>query len=139
MKKLSHDAKTPTKANHDDLGIDFYSIGEHTVEPQHSSVIPTGICLELVSGTKNVYGIVLKTRSSHACKGLMVGGGVIDPGYRGEIKVILTNFTSLPMVIPGGTKIAQGVITKMIDSEIVECEDLAESPRGDSGFGSSGL
>jgi dUTP pyrophosphatase len=134
FRKLTPDAKAPTKANSDDLGIDIYSNQYVVLSPGDVTPIKTGIAIQ----TPENYGLVLKTRSGMAVGGLDVRGGVVDPGYRGEIKVILANTSKSAYVVNVGDKIAQGIMTRVIDVVIMEAEELDESPRGDKGFGSSG-
>ena len=68
----------------------------------------------------------------------MIGAGVIDPNYRGEIKVLVGNFSEEPLEIKKGQKIAQMLFLKFETPEFEEVEELSESERGKSGFGSTG-
>ena len=150
--KLHPDGKEPFRANDSDAGYDLFSTEYATLEPFQRKLISTGINIEIPEG---FYGRVAP-RSGLACKkGIDVMAGVIDSGYRGEIKVLLINlscegynlkpnafeamFGSANKVeIKPGDRIAQLIIEKCHAVEWKTMETLEESQRGEGGFGSSG-
>jgi dUTP pyrophosphatase len=97
--------------------------------------IPTGIALELPS----THGALVEDRSGLALKGLTTLAGVIDPGYRGEIKIVLTNLNPLPYTISPGDRVAQLRVVQRIEATFEEVAELAEAARGTGGFGSTGV
>jgi dUTP pyrophosphatase len=84
------------------------------------------------------HGALVEDRSGLAMKGITTLAGVIDPGYRGEIKIVMTNLTAEPFAIAVGDRIAQLRIVQRIEATFEEVLELVEAPRGDAGFGSTG-
>jgi dUTP pyrophosphatase len=134
VKKVQDTAKLPTRAHHDDAGIDLYSCGEHVILPGHTAKIPIGIAFEIEEG----YAGLIWDKSSIASKGIITSGGVIDAGYRGEVSVVLQNVTTEPYTFEHGQKVAQMIIQKVEFPNIVEASELSDSKRGTGGFGSTG-
>jgi dUTP pyrophosphatase len=150
--KLNPEGKEPFRANSSDAGYDLFSTEYATLEPFQRKLISTGINMEIPEG---FYGRVAP-RSGLACKkGIDVMAGVIDSGYRGEIKVLLINFnfegynlkpnafeamfgSANRMEIKPGERIAQLIIEKCHAVEWKPMKTLEESQRGKHGFGSSG-
>jgi|TARA_R110001606_G_scaffold206965_6_gene354715 dUTP pyrophosphatase len=150
--KLHPEGKEPFRANTSDAGYDLFSTEYVTLEPFQRKLISTGINVEIPEG---FYGRVAP-RSGLACKkGIDVMAGVIDSGYRGEVKVLLINlnfegYNLMPntfetmfgsankMEIKPGDRIAQLIIEKCHSVEWKPMETLEESQRGEQGFGSSG-
>jgi dUTP pyrophosphatase len=83
-------------------------------------------------------GALLRDRSSMAVRRLIVTAGVIDSGYRGEIKVVMENLSDAPAEIHAGDKIANLIPYPVLTGQVVVVDDLAESSRAAGGFGSSG-
>lgn len=117
-----------------DLAADLYSVEAATVEPGKTSLVATGLAMAFPSE----FGALVEDRSGLAVKGITTLAGVIDPGYRGEIKVVLTNVTTAPITLSAGDRIAQLRIVRRIQAEFVEIESLDETRRGAGGFGSTG-
>lgn len=120
----------------EDAGMDLHSTEEVTLHPARPALVPTGLAIELPSG----YEAQIRPRSGLALKHAITlpnSPATIDPGYRGEIRVILLNLGRDPYTLHKHDRIAQLVIAKY---ETVEWEetDLSESTRGTAGFGSSG-
>jgi dUTP pyrophosphatase len=82
---------------------------------------------------------LVEDRSGLAIRGLTTLAGVIDPGYRGEIKVVVTNLSPVFVEIKAGDRVAQLRIVQRIEAEFEEVMELAEAPRGAGGFGSTGI
>ena len=134
VKKLSPDAKLPSKDNPEDAGIDVYTNESYTLQPGERRAFSTGIAAEFPAG----YVALFWDRSGLGSKGIHRLAGVIDSGYRGEWKVVLINLTNEPYEIKAGDKIVQCIIQKFEPVDIVEVDELEESARGEKGFGSSG-
>ena len=135
LKKVFAEAKTPTRANDSDAGYDLYSAECMPITPSTRQAVCTGICVEIPKG---YYGRIAP-RSGLALKaGIDVLGGVVDSGYRGEIKVILINLGEGMLSVMEGDRIAQLIIEKCEDVEWEEVKSLDDSERSSSGFGSSG-
>jgi len=127
-------ALLPTKKNPSDAGIDVYTNESHTLQPGEVHAFSTGIAVEFPEG----YVALLWDRSGLGGKGIHRLAGVIDSGYRGEWKVVLTNLTDQPYEIKAGDKIIQCVLQHFEPAAIEEVEALSETVRAEAGFGSSG-
>ena len=135
--RLQNTAILPSRGSADAAGFDLYSIDHYVVFPGQRVVVSTGIGLQkLPSGT---YGRIAP-RSGLAVKhGLDVLAGVVDPDYRGEIKVVLLNTDMRnPFVIKPGYRIAQLVLEKYEVADVVEVAGGDTTERGAGGFGSTG-
>lgn len=166
IKRLHPDAVIPQYAHEGDSGFDLVAVEDVVVEPGETALIPTGIAVELPLGyelqVRPRSGITLRTK-------LRVQLGTIDSNYRGEIGVIVDNaikrswwrkiFTHLPLninnerggqetphsyyygsyIIRKGDRIAQGVIAPVAAANFVEVDELSDTTRGESGFGSTGV
>ena len=111
--------------------------GEMVVKPMQRTLVPTGLFMEIPVG----YEGQVRPRSGLAIKsGITVlnSPGTIDADYRGEVKVILINLSDQEFVIKSGDRIAQLVIAKCEQMEVVEVETLSETERGAGGFGHTG-
>lgn len=120
----------------EDAGMDLCAVADALLEPNIPQAVPTGLSIELPSG----YEAQIRPRSGLALKHAISvpnSPGTIDPGYRGELKVILINLGRQPYQIAKGDRIAQMVIAKYEAVEVVEGE-LSDTARGAGGFGSSG-
>jgi len=128
----------PEKAHDGDAGFDLLSTEEVTLMPGEVIPVETGIALAIPSG---YCGLVLP-RSSMGKNGIIIPNapGLIDSGYRGEIKVLLLNLTKETYRVHVDNKIAQLVIVKYEDADLLEVPKLPDSfdGRGAGGFGSSG-
>ncbi len=138
IQKLSPEATLPAYAHgaDEDSGMDLRALESVTLEPGKAALVPTGLAIELPPG----YEAQIRPRSGLALKHSITlpnSPATIDPGYRGEIRVILLNLGAAPYVVEKGDRIAQMVIARYERVEWVE-GDLAQSARGAGGFGSSG-
>jgi dUTP pyrophosphatase len=138
LKKLVPDASLPEYAHgpDEDAGMDLRAVAPAVLSPGVPQAVPTGIAIELPPG----YEAQVRPRSGLALKhaiGIPNSPATIDPGYRGEIRVILINLGNSDYKIEKGDRIAQLIIARY---EPVEWEegDLNSSTRGAGGFGSSG-
>ena len=121
-----------------DLAADLYACHAATLAPvgQTGSTVAvgTGIAMELPES----HGALVEDRSGLAVRGVTTLAGVIDPGYRGEVKVVLTNLNAEPVAIAAGDRIAQLRLVRRLEAAFEEVEELGEAPRGAGGFGSTG-
>lgn len=136
VKLLTETAKLPDKANLFDAGLDLYCNEDVVVIASgERKLISTGISMAIPKG---FVGLIWP-RSGHAVKsGIDTMAGVIDSGYRGEIKVLLVNHSEKVQIFRKGDKIAQILIQRIDDFTPIVYNDLDDTNRGDKGFGSSG-
>jgi len=139
VKLLRPDAKPPTIAHPgEDLGYDIYAAEEVVLEPRGAAVVPTGIAIEIVAHTGEPMGALLRDKSSMAARRLITTAGVIDAGYRGEIKVVMENLSDTQARISAGDKIANMIPYPVLTGNVEIVQSLTESSRKAGGFGSSG-
>ena len=127
----------PTKAHAVDAGYDLRASREVSVFPRDTEFVPTGVCVDIPVG----YVGLLFPRSSISKTPLRMANsvGVIDSGYKGEIKVPLFNTDEVEIIdIEKYSRIAQLVIVPCMDFELELTDDLGTSERGTGGFGSTG-
>ncbi len=134
VKKITPEAKLPSYGHKGDAGMDLFSSVEHVLARGAVYAVPTGIKVEIPRG----YVGLIWDKSGISLKGVHRLAGVVDAGYRGEVKVVLINWGQSPLFIEKGMKIAQLLIQTIEEVEVVEVEDLEDSSRGEGGFGSTG-
>jgi dUTP pyrophosphatase len=137
VRKLDSSAQLPYRANPDDAGLDLHSVEENTIPPKYRGVVGTGLAIEIPRGYA---GFVVPRSGLAAKKGVSITNapGLIDSGYRGEVKVILENLSDAYLVVNYGDRIAQLVIVEVPSWEPIEVEALSDTERGRGGFGSTG-
>jgi dUTP pyrophosphatase len=136
--KLSDSARLPTRANEADAGLDLYAAEAATLGPGERASVGTGIAIEVPPGHA---GLVLPRSGLAARHGIALvnSPGLIDAGYRGEVRVLLLNTDrEATFEVEAGDRIAQLLLTPFLDVEVAEEAELAASARGENGFGSSG-
>jgi dUTP pyrophosphatase len=137
IRRLRPDAVLPHQAYDGDAGLDLSACEAAVLEPGERVTIPTGVAVEIPEG----YAGFVQPRSGLAARhGITIvnAPGLIDSGYRGEIRVILLNTDrERAFVVEPGTRIAQLVIAPVASPRLVEVDELARSERGARGFGSS--
>ena len=127
----------PTKAHADDAAFDLRSRVDMTVPVNKSTLVPTGVFIELPVN----YEAQVRPRSGLALKHnitLTNSPGTIDAGYRGEVGIIMFNAGTKPFPVKRGDRIAQMVICRLPEVSLTAAGSLSESGRGTGGFGSSG-
>ena len=137
VKKLNPAAILPSYAREGDAGLDLFAAKALVIDPGKSALVPTGIAIELPSGTE----AQVRPRSGLALKhGISVLNtpGTVDEGYRGEVGVILINHGANAFAVEPGMKIAQMVVSPRIQVAVVEVAELSDTARGSGGFGSTG-
>ncbi len=136
--RLAGDARLPGRAHADDAGIDLHAAEPATLGPGERASVGTGIAIAVPAG----YAGLVVPRSGLAARhgiALVNAPGVIDPGYRGEVRVLLLNTdTRAAFEIAPGDRIAQLLLCPVADAEPVEVDRLQPTGRGTGGFGSTG-
>jgi dUTP pyrophosphatase len=138
---LNDDAKFPEYAYPSDSGFDLFSTEEIILQSFGRALVPTGIKLSI----PEEFEIQVRPKSGLAInQGLTVLNtpGTVDSGYNGEIKVIIFNTNNTTVTIPKGTKIAQAVLSPVVNGkyvDLIQVNKVGDGDRGDNGFGSTGL
>ena len=135
IKKITPDGKVPTRAKSSDAGYDLYSTVDMPITPTARQLVPTGIAIEIPEG---YYGRIAPRSGLAVRAGIDILAGVVDSGYRNEIKVVMINLGEGLVSVNKGDRIAQLIIEKCYDVEWEEVNELSDSDRGEGGFGSSG-
>ena len=140
IKRLSKNIELPKYETNGSSGMDLSANIEKQIkiEPGKTSIIPTGISLSI---PKN-FEIQIRSRSGLAAKSqisVLNSPGTIDADYRGELKVILINLSNKIFVVEKGMRIAQMVLCPIVKAKFKEVDDLDNTDRNTSGFGSTGL
>lgn len=137
FKRLDFELSPPTRAHPDDVGWDLMTSVDVDLKPGERSAVPTGVAVAIPPG----YAGLVLPRSGNARRhgvGVVNSPGLIDPGYRGEIAVLLINHGTEPVRFRRGERIAQLMVVAVPDITWVEADTLSETERGSGGFGSSG-
>ena len=135
IKKLTKSATVPTKNNTSDAGWDLYAVEDAVINSGDRTTIATGVAMAIPEG----YVGLIWPRSGLAVKsGVDVFAGVIDSGYRGEIKVSLYNSSKEELKITTGDRIAQILFQEIPSFSLTIVDSLDITERGGDGFGSSG-
>jgi dUTP pyrophosphatase len=138
LTRLSPQAVVPTRAHDDDAGLDLHAAEQARLEPGERTSVGTGLAVAIPPGHA---GLVLP-RSGLAAKhgiALVNAPGLIDAGYRGELRVLLLNTDRKePFEIEPGDRIAQLLLVPFVPAVPTEVDELDETTRGLAGFGSSG-
>ena len=135
VKKMTPEAKLPAFAHPGDAGMDLFSCVNMILGPGETKAVPTGIQMAIPAGH---VGLVWD-KSGISLKGVHRLAGVVDSGYRGEVRVVMVNLGQGPFEIKAGMKIAQMLIQPVESPTVVESDTLDDTSRGDGGFGSTGL
>ena len=138
FQRLHPNAKVPAHAHRGDAGYDLFAIEAAVLEPGARAMIGTGIAVEI---PERHAGLVLPRSGLAARHGISVvnAPGLIDSGYRGEVKVLLLNTDrEEAFEIAAGDRIAQLVVVQVQTPDVEEVDELSPTERGGGGFGSSG-
>jgi len=136
--KLKDEARLPVRAHEGDAGLDLYACEAAHIGPGERWSVGTGVGVEIPEGHA---GLVLPRSGLARDHGIALvnAPGLIDSGYRGELRVLLLNTDPAETFrVEPGDRIAQLVLTPIVTPEPVEAESLNQSARGQGGFGSSG-
>jgi dUTP pyrophosphatase len=138
FRRLSEAARPPSRAHDGDAGYDLYAAEAAVLAPGERAGVGTGIAVAIPEGHA---GLVLPRSGLAARHGISVvnAPGLIDAGYRGEVRVLLLNTDrEAPFEIAPGDRIAQLVVVRVETPEPLELDELEETARGAAGFGSTG-
>src|SRR5574338_12403 len=142
LKRVHPDAILPTQAD-GNVGFDVYAVEDVMLPPGLVAMAAVGwqLAAEPVASGSCIHGnlrmmLKFEGRSGLAFKGIFPVGGVVDPSYRGELKVLLYNSSREAYLINKGDRMAQLVMTPVV--AFSEVEDVEKSDRGEGGFGSTG-
>ena len=137
IRRLREEATLPERAYVGDAGLDLTACQRHELGPGERAVVPTGLAVAIPEG----YAGFVQPRSGLASRhGITIVNtpGLVDSGYRGELRVVLLNTDARErFVVEAGMRIAQLVVLPVPEIELIEVEELPESERGVRGFGSS--
>lgn len=137
--KIKTNEKTPAYATEHSAGIDLYckTDKEIIIKAKETVKIHTGLFVEIPEG---YFGAVYPRSSTGVKKHLMLANtvGIIDSDYRGELMIFFYNYGEKDQTIENGDRLAQLVIQPYLKCEIKKVDELADSKRGDGGFGSTG-
>jgi dUTP pyrophosphatase len=141
VQRLLASAQLPRYAHlgeYGDLAADLFAAEPATLapvgQPGATQLVRTGLAMELPS----THGALVEDRSGLAVRGVTTLAGVIDPGYRGELKVVMTNLSTEAQTVAPGHRIAQLRIVERIQASFEETDILEDTERGEGGFGSTG-
>jgi dUTP pyrophosphatase len=138
IQRLDEGLPLPTRARPGDAGVDLYAAAPMTLAPGERATVGTGVAVAIPAG----HAGLVTPRSGLAQRhglGIVNAPGVVDSGYRGEIRVILVNHGDEPVSLARGDRIAQLVVVPVAAADLVEVAELPDSERGEGGFGSTGL
>jgi dUTP pyrophosphatase len=139
VRLLHPDARPPARTRAGDAAYDLRCVEPFSLAPGERAVVPTGVAVAVPEGAA---GLVVPRSGLAAKHGLSVvnGPGLIDPSYRGEVKVVLVNLGQEPYEGEAGDRIAQLLLVPCLTPEVRTVAELPPSPdgRGEAGFGSSG-
>jgi dUTP pyrophosphatase len=135
--KLDAELPTPERAHPGDAGVDLYARHDGTLGAGEWDMVPTGVAVAIPDGFA---GLATPRSGLAARHGISVvnGPGVVDAGYRGELRVILVNLGSESFSYRRGDRIAQMVVVPVADVSFEVVDTLPDSSRGEGGFGSTG-
>ncbi len=134
VKRIHESAKLPRYSHKGDAGLDLFSSIDCVLEGRSVKPVPTGIQIAIPEG---FVGLIWD-KSGLSLQGVHRLAGVIDSGYRGEVKVVMVNLARETFSIKKGMKIAQILIQPITKVKVQEVKTLEETDRGEGGFGSTG-
>ena len=138
VKRLDPSIELPAYAREGDAGLDLRAAHEATLEPGGRGLVGTGLAVAIPPGYA---GLVIPRSGLALSQGVTVlnAPGLVDAGYRGEVKVLLVNHGEKPVTVRRGDRIAQLVVQSVERTEPIEVGELPASERGAGGFGSTGV
>ncbi len=137
VKRLDPAARLPERAHPGDAGLDLFAAAEVDIPAGEARLAGTGLAVELPPGTEGQ----VRPRSGLALRHAVTvlnAPGTIDAGYRGEVGVLLVNHGREAFRVRRGMKVAQLVVTPVVEVDVIEADALSETPRAGGGFGSTG-
>jgi dUTP pyrophosphatase len=137
VKRLIPSAVLPAYAKPGDSGLDLCAAADLTLAPGEARLVPTGIAIELPPGTEGQVRPRSGLAREHAVT-VLNAPGTIDEGYRGEVGVVLINHGRGAFRVTPGMRIAQLVVQRRLEVQVMESDSLSSTERGTGGFGSTG-
>ena len=138
VQKISADARMPEMAHRGDSGFDLFASETISLKPGERKLVSTGLKMEIQEGLEAQVRPKSGLAINHGISVLNTPG-TIDSCYRGEVKVIMVNFSEKEFLVEKGSKIAQAVFAKVEFPILEEAKELKETKRSEGGFGSTGL
>jgi dUTP pyrophosphatase len=135
FKKLHPDVRIPEHARPGDAGVDLCTVESLSLDPGERKSVPLGLAVEIPEG---YVGLLWDKSGLSHTYGIKTFGGVIDAGYRGEVRVGLMNLSEKPFHLEKGDKIVQLLLQKCESIAFEEADELSDTVRGQGGFGSTG-
>ncbi|MDO8624971.1 MAG: dUTP diphosphatase [Candidatus Diapherotrites archaeon] len=135
VQKLAKDVELPCYAKPDDAGLDLRSAEDLILKPNERRLVSTGIAIAIPSG---FVGLIWDRSSVAHAHGVTCLGGVIDAGYRGEIKIVMINLGNADFSIQKNDRVAQLLIQPIVRGNLKIVETLSDTDRASGGFGSTG-
>ena len=135
--KLDTALPTPMRAHDGDAGVDLYAREDTVLEPSEWAAVPTGVAVAIPAGHVGLVAPRSGLAVAHAIS-VVNGPGVIDSGYRGELKAVLINHSPKAVTLRRGDRIAHLLVLPMPDWSLDVVDALEETTRGEGGFGSTG-
>lgn len=135
IQKIKDNAYIPQYAHEDDAGVDLYSTEDYLLKPGERVLVSTGVAMAIPKGH---VGLIWDRSGLAAKHSMHVLAGVVDSGYRGEVKVVLINLGNGDFSVTKSMRIAQILIQPVISADIEEVDSLDETSRNQGGFGSTG-
>jgi len=138
VKRLDPSIELPAYAREGDAGLDLRAAHDATLEPGGRGLVGTGLAVAIPPGYA---GLVIPRSGLALSQGVTVlnAPGLVDAGYRGELKVLLVNHGEKPVTVRRGDRVAQLVVQSVERAEPFEVGELPASERGAGGFGSTGV
>ena len=135
--KMLADMEPPAYAHEGDAGLDLRAAESVAIQPGQSAMVPLGVAVEIPVGCVGLQF----PRSGLGSKGITLRNavGVIDSGYRGEVKAALWNTTDKPYVVFKGDRVCQMVVMPYVPCGVEIAQELSDSERGEDGYGSTGV
>lgn len=145
VKRIHDKAVMPIFAHPTDTGFDLFTVENTVINPHRKAIVRTGLIFDLPYG----WGVQVRNKSGITMNGVpnLLGDnadidvyiGTIDSAYRGELGIMVKNVSNEILIIPAGTKLAQGVLEKVYQCTFTEVEEVSNTDRGEGGFGSTGV
>ena len=135
VQTMSKYGRVPTKINPSDAGWDIYAAEDAIIDPSKSQLISTDMAMAIPEG---YVGLIWDRAGMAAKRGIHRFAGVIDSGYRGEVKVCLWNSSNEHCIINKGDRIAQILFQPVPSLPLIQVQNLNDTSRGKKGFGSTG-
>ncbi len=135
VQRIHPEARLPVYGHPGDAGLDLFSVVDRDLAPGEVFAVPTGVRIAVPPGHVGL----IWDKSGISLQGVHRLAGVVDAGYRGEVRVVMINLGAAPFPIRKGMKIAQLLVQPVAAVEVVEAGSLDDTSRGEGGFGSTGL